>query len=135
MTMKRLLPALLLLTATSILASDDSYRFRAAWIDDHYELTEGDGTHWKWLTLGCPQNVPCSIRINSHGGVGSDHPADLGLGHVGDHAVSVECQRETGCALRIGSGQNEIEKNLAPNESTDVPSGEFIRFTALSPRH
>jgi hypothetical protein len=133
MTMKRLLMVLLLLSATSAFASDNSYRFRAAWTDDHFEFTDGDGTHWKWLKLGCPKNVECSIRINSHGGAGRpEQPADLLIARGDEHSLKVECLRESGCEMRIGSGDNQIVKTLAPGESIDAPSGDFVAFTASS---
>ena len=129
--MKRFLTVLLLLCATSVFASDNSYRFRAAWANDHYEFTDGDGTHWKWLKLGCPKNVECSIRIDSHGGVGRpEQPADLRVARVNDHTLRVECQRESGCAMRIGSGETQIVKTLARGESIDARSGDFVGFTA-----
>ena len=42
--MKQLLTVVFLLAATSVLASDNSYRFRAAWAKDHFEFTDADGT-------------------------------------------------------------------------------------------
>jgi hypothetical protein len=119
--MRRLLIFVLLLIATAVFADDNAYKFRASWVDGHYELTNAVGAHWKWLKLGCPKNVECELKINSRGGATPDH-SDLGFLRLDDHTLRVSCLRKTGCQVNTIS--------LRYDQAIDIASSSVVDFSA-----
>jgi hypothetical protein len=81
-------------------------------------LIEIEGTHWRWVLNGCPENKRCEFRINDSGGGGGDpdeDPAtlkpvyDLGLVRIDATRFRLRCLREL-CVIGHGPvGAKELE--------------------------
>ncbi len=88
--MRGLIP-LALLVCLSASAADRGYQFRVTRDPHGIKLTEGEGTHWKWVMIGCPTAKPdCEFTINDRG---SGRPGNSDLGFILKDETTVQVRR------------------------------------------
>ena len=113
-------------------AAENAYTFHLTFAGGKFEMTEAQGTHWKWLKFGCGRTVPdCEVQFNDRGALGavpgtlpatsSIGPLQIGLRHVDGDVIAVRCLAEA-CSVSATDAGGKREKKLARGESMNVPS-------------
>ncbi|HEY8134013.1 MAG TPA: hypothetical protein VII12_19210 [Thermoanaerobaculia bacterium] len=114
--MRRLIP-LALLVCLSASAADRGYQFRVTRDPHGIKLTEGQGTHWKWVMIGCPTAKPdCEFTINDRGS-GRPGNSDLGFVLKDENTVQMRCVRP-GCAVKYALDDQDWQTKQMSNEET-----------------
>ena len=121
--MRKVVMFAIALIAVSAAAAERGYQFTLTPDPHGLKLTDGEGTHWKWVSIGCPTSKPdCEWVVNDRSAGGRGLP-DMDLGFVlkDPRTAQMRCLRPA-CGVRWSLDDGEpARKRMTSEETTLIP--------------